>query len=127
MARTLSVAPVDPADPHGAHDLDDRIVDGLEALRQRIVQRLRFPRGTSPFDLAAGTTNVTGHRITVPLAARAISDAIRDEGADEVLAVTDVIADLDRPTRQLRYSASVSSIHGPIPISVVVPSAGIGT
>ena len=41
--RTLSASPIDAvANPDGPTDLENRVVDGIESLRQRIVQRLRF-------------------------------------------------------------------------------------
>ena len=41
--RTLSVSPIRT---DGPDDVDNVVVDGIEALRQRIQQRLRFPLGT---------------------------------------------------------------------------------
>ena len=44
--RTLSASPIDAvANPDGPTDLENRVVDGIESLRQRIVQRLRFRLG----------------------------------------------------------------------------------
>ena len=43
--RTLSVSPMDATAPDGVQDLDNRVIDGLPALAQRIQQRLRFPIG----------------------------------------------------------------------------------
>ena len=49
-----------------------------------------------------------------------MTEAIRDEGGTEVVAVEDVRVDLDHETRQLSYSARVVSIHGPFQVFSVV-------
>ena len=105
MPRTLSVSNDPP-------DLDGRVADGLEALRQRIDQRLRFPRGTWPIDLEAGTDRVLGHRSAPRLAVTVITDAVIDEGGDEVQAVRAVDIKLDHESRQLTFTAAVDSIYG---------------
>ena len=118
--RTISAT--DSTSPDGATiiDLDGRVVDGLESLRQRIAQRLRFPRGTWFLDGNAGTDSVLGHQITAPLAGTVMTGAIREEGGDEVVAVEDVRVDLDHDTRELSYSARVVSVYGPFQVFATV-------
>ena len=113
--RTLSATP--PATGEGPDDLDLRVVDQLEALRQRVVQRLRFRAGTWALDTRRGTDSVLGHGITPELAGAIISRAIRDEGGDEVTDVTDVVVGLDHDTRVATYQARVSSIYGEMRLS----------
>ncbi len=113
MARTLSVQ----AETEGAVlDLDGTVVDGLEALRQRISQRLRFRQGTWKLDKTAGTAQLLGH-LSPRIAGQTITAAIRDEGGDEVTDVVDVEVDLDHNTRVLSYSATVLTVYGPARIS----------
>lgn len=114
---TLATEPMDTDDPDGIHDLAGTVVTDLEALRQRVVQRLRFRRGEWQLDLSAGTDSVIGHQTTVGLAAGVISDAIRDEGGSEVTEVHDVVATLDGETRVFRYSAVVETVYGQMTIS----------
>lgn len=118
--RTLSVKPVDPARPDGPTDLDGLVVDGLESLRQRIVQRLRFPLGTWSLDTRRGTESVLGHGVPADVAALRLTDAIRDEGRDEVTGIAEVTPVLDHETRVLGYSVVVESIYGPM--TVFAPS-----
>lgn len=109
MAQTLATAP----DPDtGVEDITGAVVDGIEALRQRVAQRLRFRRGTWVFDPGAGTPAVVGHEITAPIAQRVITDTIRDEGGDEITDITDVEVSLDPETRVFSYSATVVTIYG---------------
>lgn len=115
--RTLGTVPLDPDFPDGPHDLDDTVADGLESLRQRIDQRLRFRRGSWEFDPDAGTESVIGHQTTAGIAGAVITAAIRDEGGDEIIEVTDVTVRLDAETRLFRYSAQVRSVHGDLAMS----------
>ena len=109
MARTLATAP-DP--DSGIEDITGAVVDGIEALRQRIAQRLRFRRGTWVFAPGDGVPSVIGHDITIPIATRIITEAIRDEGGSEIVSIGDVTVDLDRETRTFRYSATVTTVYG---------------
>ena len=98
-------------------DLDGRVVDGLESLRQRIGQRLRFPRGTWLFNPDAGTDSLSGHRVGPQIVAAVITDAITDEGGDEVVAVADVNVDFDADSRRMTYTATVVSVYGTMVLS----------
>ena len=110
--RTLSVSPMDATAPDGVQDLDNRVIDGLRSLQQRIEQRLRFPLGEWELDIRKGTESVIGHEFTAELAAGVISAAIRDEGGSEVTDIVDVTATIDVATRQFRYSATARTIYG---------------
>ena len=112
--RTLSAS---AAVEGGPEDLDNLVADKLEALRQRIGQRLRFRRGGWFLDSSLGTVSVLGHETTVPIAAAVLTDAIRDEGGAEVLDVVDVTATLDRETRTLSYRARVRTIYGDMAVA----------
>ena len=119
MALTLAVV---PGADDGPDDLTGAVTDGLEALRQRITQRLRFERGTWIFAPAAGFPPIIGHETTIPLAQRAITEAIRDEGGDEITSIEDVTVSLDRDTRVFRYAARVVTIYGPTSLAETVPA-----
>ena len=110
--RTLSVSPMDATAPDGVQDLDNRVIDGITSLEQRIAQRLRFPLGEWELDTRKGTESVIGHEFTASLAAGVISAAIRNEGGAEVTDIVDVTATIDVATRQFRYSATVRTIYG---------------
>lgn len=117
--RTLAAVPTDPDDPEGPSDISGTVVTDLEALRQRIRQRLRFPRGEWQLDPGAGTDSVIGHQLTAGMVGQIISATIRDEGGREVLDVVDVEVELDRETRQFSYSASVVSVYGTVALEPV--------
>ena len=124
MARTISVEPRDPQDPFTTEDLDGRVVDGAEALRQRIVQAIRFRYRTWFLRRNAGLDYdlLIGHRITPSQAASVLNDVVRNEGGDEVTALSNVQYSLDGSVRQFRYAVVVEHIYGDaIPISVVLP------
>ena len=107
--RTLSASPIDAvASPDGPTDLENRVVDGIESLRQRIVQRLRFRLGEWQLDTRRGTESVLGHDFTAELAAAVINAAIRDEGRAEVTGIANVTATLDVSTRVMTYRAEVA-------------------
>ena len=110
--RTLSVSPMNANAPDGIQDLDNRVVDGIVSLGQRLQQRLRFPLGEWELDTRRGTESVIGREFTPSLAAGIISAAIRDEGGAEITDIVDVTATIDRETRQFRYSATVRTIYG---------------
>ena len=107
--RTLSVSPIRT---DGPDDVDNVVVDGIEALRQRIQQRLRFPLGTWDLDTRRGTESTLGHNMTPALAASALTDAILDEGGDEITGAPEVRSVLDHDTRALSYSATIPTIYG---------------
>ena len=116
--RTLSASPIDATNaPDGPTDLDNKVVDGIVSLRQRIQQRLRFMLGEWTLDTRRGTESVLGHDFTAELAAAVINAAIRDEGRAEVTGIANVTAALDVSTRVMTYRAEVPTIYGTMPIS----------
>lgn len=110
--RTLSTSPIDPLAPDNGDDLDNRIVDGVESLRQRLTQRLRFLLGEWDLDTRKGTESVIGFEYTPTLAAAVISDAIQDEGGEELTGAPVITMNLDRDTRQFTFTATVPTIYG---------------
>ena len=117
MPTTISVDPIDPENPAGPQDLDGFLVDGVESLRQRIEQRLRFPLGSWHLDASLGTPSILGHDVTPALAERIMVDAIYDEGGAEVLDVVDADFRVDHADRVLRWSATVVTVYGDVRIA----------
>ena len=111
MARTVSVA---APDPNRTDDLDGRLVDGIEALRQRLVQAIRFRYRTWYLARERGLDYelLIGHQITPDLAASTLNGVIREEGAEEVLGLRDIHFELDRPNRVFSYRVMVDTIYG---------------
>ena len=94
-------------------DINGAVVDGLESVRQRVTERLRFRVKTWFLNLRDGvpyTPNVFGHKTTEGLAARTLTDAIR--GVADVTDVTDVQTSLNPETREFTYQARVHTIYG---------------
>ena len=119
MPRTVSVAPPSPDRPD---DLAGGIVDGIEALRQRIVQAIRWRLGTWYLASRSGLDydRLIGHRLSPDLVAATLNGVIRTEGGDEVLGVT-ATYDLDRPSRVFTYAADVQTIYGPMAVEESLP------
>ena len=116
MPRTLAVSDRAPGRPS---DFVGAVVDGLESLRQRILQRLLFWEGTWFLDIRQGIDyDLILGQPDVRLAAVVITEAIRDEGGDEVIEVTQVRAELERGTRVLLYSCVVKTIYGPLELDL---------
>ena len=111
MPRTVSVTPPSLA---LTDDIDGGVVDGVESLRQRIVQALRFRISTWYLDRQAGLDYnlLIGHRISPALAASTLSSAIREEGGDEIVSLNNVQFLLDRENRVYRYSVQIDTIYG---------------
>ena len=109
--RTLSATQPAPNQPD---DLDFRIVDGLESLRQRVVQAIRFRFGTWFLDNRRGLQydRIMGHTTTLELATSTITETIRAEGGNEITNIIDVTATLDAETREMSYRAVVQTIYG---------------
>ena len=116
--RTLSTSPTQEAGSE-YDDLDSTIVDGIEALQQRIVQAIRFRVGTWFLARNQGLNYsfLIGHRTTPDLAASVLNETIREEGGDEVLELQDVQFSIDSPNREFRYSVNVKTIYGDLQIS----------
>ena len=104
--RTWTAVNTDPTLPD---DIGTVVVDGIESLRQRIVQRLRFTVGEWWYDNRRGTDRIVGTQTPAQVAAGVLTDAIRDEGGSEVTDVRNVEAVLER--RTLTYSAVVITIY----------------
>ena len=87
--RTLSVTDTD-----AERDIDGLIIEGLESLRQRVVQAILFQFGDWFADTRRGLPyrRIIGHETTQALAARAITQAIVDEGQEEVTGVSSWIS-----------------------------------
>ena len=120
MARTISVA---QPSPDRTDDLDGTVVDGIEALRQRIVEAIRFRFGTWMLARNAGLDYglLIGHQITADLAASTLNEVIRKEGGDEVTRLDNVVYSLDRPSRYFYYAVLVQTVYGPMQISETSP------
>ena len=120
MARTVSVTEQQTTT---TDDLDGAIVDGIESLRQRIVQAIRFRYQTWFLAHNSGLDYnlLIGHMIRPELAAATLSGVIREEGGAEVLALENVHYSLHRPDRIFSYSVLVQTIYGPLEISESLP------
>ena len=104
MARTLSVTD---------GDIDLGIVDGLEALRQRLIQALQLRRGEYFMDTSLGVayfSAILGHQYDPVLAEQEIVSAIL--AVDGVTAVANVRLELMRSARRLQVTADVSTVYG---------------
>lgn len=114
--RTISVGPPAPGEPD---DLDGRVVEGIHALEQRVAQAIRFRAGEWFLARNRGLDydRLFGHHVNRGLVATAITETIRQEGGDEVVAVDDVEFSLDGRTREFRYSATVRTIYGDMPVA----------
>ena len=119
MARTISATALDPNRPD---DLDGQIVDGIEALRQRIVRAIRFRFGTWFLARQRGLDydRIIGHQITDELAAGALNGVIREEGGDEVTGLSDLRFSLARTERVFSYHVVVGTIYGPMTLSETI-------
>ena len=113
MPRTISAAD-DIATPLA-------VADGLEALRQRVVQRLRLHRGEWFLDQEAGVSwlgDILRRPIPAGLAAQVIAAEIRE--VEGVVSVTNVVAELDRTQRRLQFSADVAGDAGTIAVQAEI-------
>ena len=119
MPRTVSTTPPSPT---LTDDLDGGVVDGVESLRQRIVQALRFRLGTWLLARKKGVNYnlLIGHRISQGLAASALSDVIRLEGGSEIVSLNNVQFSLDRESRVYRYSVEIDTIYGSMTVDEAI-------
>lgn len=88
-------------------------VSELEALRQKILQRLRLFLGEWFLDTTRGVPyfqNILGENVNPSIATQILTNEIAKE--DEITAVKNVQYTFDRITRNFTYSATVSSVWG---------------
>ena len=108
MTKTFSVTVTD-----GVADIDGRVVDGLESVRQRITQALRFWRGTWFRDQDAGVPwlpDLLGRPGGLGLITSAITARIATVA--DVTGVEDVDTSFDAATRILSYRARAHTVYG---------------
>lgn len=114
-------------------DLNFRVADGLESVIQRVLQRLRFFRGSWFLNALAGVphlSDVFGHQFDPTLAERTLTDAILS--VDDVESVRDLefLTGVEAtetlesiyphriiPGRPLRFRATVETPFGPAEIA----------
>ena len=93
-------------------DIDFKVADGLESVRQRVHQRLLFQRGEYYIDIRKGlpyVTDILRHHFDHSLAERVIIDNILEvEGVTEVKEPSLVF---DRVLRKLTFSATIETIY----------------
>lgn len=113
--RTLSAT----ENANGTIDLDGTIVSDLEALRQRIVQAIKFQHGTWFLNIRRGIDYdlIRGHQTTLEIAAQVLYNAILSEGGDEVIDIQTPVVELDRNTRRMTYQANIKTIYGPMDLN----------
>ena len=101
MTRTIAASDTDLADLFG-------VADGIEAVRQRVRQRLLLYRGESFLDAESGIPylqGILGERLPRALAAVLIADEIRKVAGVE--SVVNVDTSFDPQTRRLSVVATV--------------------
>ena len=110
MPRTLGVT--DPA-PGQPPDLDGTVVDGFESLRQRCIQVLyfRLRQWFLATNRGIPQEEIEGHQTTSGIATSRLTQALREEGGDEILALTDA-SGVIRPRRRFVYSVKISTVYG---------------
>ena len=102
-------------------DMQFRLVTGMEALRQRIAQHLRFARGEYFIDTSQGVPyldDVIARPANLPLAQQVVTAAI--QSVEGVLSVTDVSVTLDKRKRVLNYQATVKATEGLLSVAGAV-------
>ncbi len=126
MAVTISAFPSDSQDLadqdiYVSDSGDIALVSGLEDVRQRVIERLRFWVGQWFLGINAGVgyrTQIFQNPVSVGLAAAVVSDAIRS--IDEVTGVTEVHAEIEPITRRMSYYARVQTRDGDIVLSETI-------
>lgn len=120
MSTISAFAPgVDAQDLHLDERGDLAVVTGLEDVRQRVIERLRFWRGDWYLDRTDGVPyiqEVFTRPMSAGLAASIVSGVIRSVAG--VTGVRDVEATVDPVTRTLAYSARVDTVHGSTAVSL---------
>lgn len=97
------------------------VLDGVQALRQKIVRKLKHFRGEWSLDTSSGVPylqTIFERPITPGLVASILNREIQEE--PEVTSLGVVSVDLDPATRGFSYQAQVFHIYGSQPITVEV-------
>ena len=100
------------------NDLDNTIVDGIESVRQRITQRVRFWRGTWFLDEADGVPylrEVLDRPTEIGVAGTVIAEQIR--GVSDVTSVSQVSTEFDPDTRRLTFRGHVETVYGELDVT----------
>ena len=124
MARTFSVFPAQlspQGDLRTTPNLQIEIVEGLEALRQRTIMRLRFWQGEWPIAIDEGVPyiqEIFSRPVNSNIAATIITSIIRSD--NEVTGIFQILTSFDPITRSFTYSCRVSSIFGDFPIDLTL-------
>ena len=116
MATTWGVDAGDDLDPAAL------VIDGLDSVRQRVRQRLRFFRGEWFLDTTLGVPyfqNIFVRPATLELALSTLVDAIQD--VEDVVSVRDVTGDIDPETRRFTFVATVETAFGRMDVEEVTP------
>lgn len=103
-----------------AGDVDLTVVDGIESVRQRVEQRLRFWSATWFANQRAGVPylgDVFLTRQDGALARRAVTDAVLS--VPDVTGVRDIETELTAD-RRWRYHAVADTVYGPMDVDQVV-------
>ena len=101
-------------------DIDFTVVDGLESLRQRVEQGLRFHKAEWFLNTNLGVpyfADVLGYPLDLDVVRQVISAHILRH--EEVTAVTVEDVRFNAATRRLTFRARVSSIYGDLTMETV--------
>ena len=107
------MTPLDNQDLHLDTFGNLAVVQDLEDIRQRTVERLQFWIGQWFLDVGDGVpyrSEVFTRPTNAGLAAALVSDTIRE--VEGVTGVRDVIASIDAPTRRFSYTATIDTPFG---------------
>lgn len=94
-------------------------VTGLERLRQKLLQRLRFFKGEWFLDVGRGVPyrqDILAAPANAGFAASVFNQEILKES--EVTGIANVSADFNHTTRTLSYQVLVTTIHGDMELSI---------
>lgn len=116
MSRTIAMV----VDAEGNRDIGTELVSGLESLRQRVEQRLRFRLGSWALDTREGTEPVIGRRFTPQAAASILTAAVLAEGADEITGTLESSATFDHDNRVLSYRFRGTTIYEDLAIVMAI-------
>ena len=126
--RTLGANPItEDTDGNaltGVTDLANTLADGLESVRQRVSQRLRFRAREWLLDLTKGTPydpQVFGHATTLSIATQTLTQAIRT--VPDVTGVIGVESSINHETRRMNYFARVNTRYGSFEVTEPVTLA----